>query len=51
MTKHKSYFYKLSTVKYYLNNHVSLDDVCLIFDCPKQSIYRWIKRYEELEEI
>ena len=21
------------------------------FDCPKQSLYRWVKRYQELEEI
>jgi len=34
-----------------INNEVSLDDVCKIFDCSKQSLYRWIKRYEELEEI
>ena len=51
MSKHKSEDYKLSAVKYYLNNDVSLDDVCKIFDCPKQSLYRWIERYEELEEI
>ena len=51
MSKHKSEDYKLSAVKYYLNNDVSLDDVCEIFDCPKQSLYRWVKRYEELEEI
>ncbi len=51
MSKHKSEDYKLSAVKYYLNNEVSLDDVCKIFDCPKQSLYRWVKRYEELEEI
>ena len=51
MSKHKSEDYKLSAVKYYLNNQVSLDDVCKIFDCPKQSLYRWIERYEELEEI
>ena len=51
MSKHKSEDYKLSAVKYYLNNEVSLDDVCKIFDCPKQSLYRWIKKYEELEEI
>ena len=51
MSKHKSEDYKLSAVKYYLNNNVSLDDVCKIFDCHKQSLYRWIKRYEELEEI
>ena len=51
MSKHKSEDYKLSAVKYYLNNEVSLDDVCKIFDCLKQSLYRWVKRYEELEEI
>ena len=51
MSKHKSEDYKLSAVNYYLNNDVSLDDVCKIFDCPKQSLYRWIERYEELEEI
>lgn len=51
MSKHKSEDYKLSAVKYYLNNDVSLDDVSVIFDCPKQSLYRWIKRYEELGEI
>jgi transposase-like protein len=51
MSKHKSEDYKLSAVKYYLNYKVSLDDVCKIFDCLKQSLYRWVKRYEELEEI
>ena len=51
MLKHKSEDYKISAVKYYLNNDVSLDDVCEIFNCPKQSLYRWVKRYEELEEI
>lgn len=28
MSKHKSEDYKLSAIKYYLNNKVSLDDVC-----------------------
>ena len=51
MSKHKSEDYKISAVKYYLINDVSLDDVCEIFNCPKQSLYRWVKRYEELEEI
>jgi transposase-like protein len=45
MGVHKSEDYKLSAVKYYLNNDVSLEDVCNIFDCPNQSLYRWIKRY------
>ena len=30
MSKHKSEDYKISAVKYYLNNDVSLDDVCEI---------------------
>jgi len=34
----------------YLNNDVSLDYVCVIFDCPKQSLYRWIKIYEEIKK-
>jgi hypothetical protein len=38
-------------VKYYLDNNVSLDDICEIFDYLKQSLYMWIKRYNELEEI
>ena len=51
MSKHKNEDYKISAFKYYLNNNVNLYDVCEIFDCPKQSLYRWIKIYEELEEI
>jgi transposase len=51
MLKHKSEDYKLATVKYYLNNNVSLDDVCKIFDCYKQSLYRWIKRYNNTKKI
>ena len=50
MSEHKSEDYKISAVKYYLNNDISLDDVCRIFNCPKQSLCRWVKRYEELEE-
>ena len=37
MSKHKSEDYKISAVKYYLNNDVSLDDVCEIFDCSLNS--------------
>ncbi len=37
MSKHKSEDYKLSAVKYYLNNDVSLDDVCEIFDSGLKS--------------
>ena len=34
--KHKSEDYKLSAVKYYLKNKVSMKAVCDIFDCKKQ---------------
>ena len=46
MSKHKSKDYKLSAVKYYLNNKVSLDDVCKNFNYKKQSIYIWNKTKE-----
>ena len=51
MTKHKSEDYKISAVKYYLKNNVSLDDVSKIFNCPKQSLYRWIERYKKLKSL
>lgn len=34
--------YKISTVKYYINNNKSLDKVCEILDCSKKSLYRWL---------
>jgi len=39
--KHKTKDYKLSAVKYYLSNSFSLDYVCNIFGCKKQSLARW----------
>ncbi len=33
MPKHRSEDYKLSAVKYYINNNVSLDNVCIILNC------------------
>ena len=42
MSTHKSKDYKLYAVKYYLNNDVSLDDVCVIFGYLKQSLYRTV---------
>ena len=32
--------YKISAVKYYINNKVSMDEVCLIFECKKTSLKR-----------
>ena len=44
---HKSEDYKISAVKYYVNNNVSMDEVCLIYECSKPSLFRWIDRYDE----
>ena len=38
MSKHKS-------EDYYLDNDVSMDYVCNIFNCKKQSLSRWVKRF------
>ena len=46
MNKYKSDDYKLSAVKYYLNNNDSLDKVCSIFDCKKSTLKGWIDRQE-----
>jgi len=46
MGKHKSDDYKLSAVEYYLNmDKPSIRKVRKIYKCPRQSLYRWIKRY------
>jgi transposase-like protein len=43
--KHKTQDYKITAVKYYLHNDVSLDEVCNIFDCKMSSLRRWIMDY------
>ena len=35
--KHKTEDYKISAVKYYIKDNKSLDEVCDIFSCKKQS--------------
>ena len=48
MGKHKSNDYKLSAVKYYLNmKEPSTRKVCEIFNCSKDSLLRWRKRYNK----
>ena len=51
MSKHKSEDYKNSAVNYYLDNDVSMDYVCNIFNCKKQSLSRWIQRYNNDKSI
>ena len=48
MFKHKSEDYKITAVKYYLENDTK---TCEIFKCSERSLKRWIERYKELEEI
>ena len=49
--KHKSEDYKISTVKYYLNNKDNIRKTCKIFYCKKSTLQRWIKRYETSKNL
>jgi transposase-like protein len=44
--KHKSPDYKTSVVRYYLNNKESMDKVCKVFDCKKNTLKDWIHKYK-----
>jgi transposase len=44
--KQKGDDYKLTAVKYYLNNDDTMDNTCKIFNCKKPSLHRWIKTYK-----
>ena len=49
--KHKTEDYKISAVKYYLKENKSLDEVCDIFSCKKQSLSRWVNTYKKDKSI
>lgn len=40
--KHKTQYYKISAVKYYLKGNKSLNKFYDIFSCKKQSLFRWV---------
>ena len=48
---HKSDYYKISAVKYYLKNKYNIRNTCKIFDCKKSTLQRWIKRYETSKNL
>lgn len=48
---HKSIDYKMSAVKYYLNNNDDIRKTCKIFDCKKSCLHRWIKRYKKTKNF
>ena len=53
MTKHKTEDYKISAVKYYLNNDRGdgYNKTCKIFDCKKSTLRDWIKRYNTSKNL
>lgn len=53
MTKHKTEDYKISAVKYYLNNDKGdgYKKTCKIFDCKKSTLRDWIKRYKTSKNL
>ena len=51
MSKHHTEDYKLSAVKYYLDNDIDMRETCEIFRCSYVSLYRWVKRYEKQGNI
>ena len=52
MSKHKSSDYKLTAVNYYLDmDDPSLSKACDIFMCSKSSLFRWLKRFIEPDDI
>jgi len=42
MSKHKSEDYKISAVKYYLENTKTQEEICNIFKCSVRSLMRWV---------
>ena len=48
---HKSEDYKISAVKYYLNNKDNIRKTCKIFDCNKSTLQRWIQRYKTSKNL
>jgi transposase len=53
MTKHKREYYKISAVKYYLNNDKGdgYKKTCKIFDCKKSTFRDWVKRYNSTKNL
>ena len=48
---HKSEYYKISAVKYYLDSNKTQEEVCNIFKCSVRSLMRWVDRYEDEDSI
>ena len=51
MSTHHTEDYKLTAVKYYLDNDTSYKNVCDIFKCSERSLKRWIDKYNKDKSI
>ena len=49
--KQKGDDYKITAVKYYLNNNDTMDNTCKIFNCKKPSLHRWIRIYKTRKNL
>jgi transposase len=48
---HRSEDYKITAVRYYLDNETSYAETCRIFRCSERSLKRWINRYNTEENV
>jgi len=51
MPSHKSEDYKITAVKYHLENDGSYVNTCKIFKCSERSLKRWIDKYNNQHNI
>ena len=45
MPKHYSEYYKITSVKHYINKSKNLSETCKIVECSRISLKRWINRF------
>lgn len=51
MPIHKSEDYKITAVKYYLENNTNYTKTCNIFKCTERSLKRWIDKYNKTNNV
>jgi len=51
MPSHKSENYKITAVKFHLENESSFVNTCKIFKCSERSLKRWIEKYKTQHNI
>ena len=51
MPTHKSNYYKLTAVQYYLVEDKTQEEVCKIFKCSRRSLMRWVQKYKKNGKI